>query len=69
MEKAYKMIDFSTVIDWISFKLLGAGIGLYLLKIHIPKLSEIAGYLSVIALLSTIVYNGVKIYKELKKKK
>jgi hypothetical protein len=50
-------------VDWTSVKLCGVGVGLSVITWNVA-----IGILSGVALLSTIVYNGIRIYKEVKKK-
>ena len=57
-----KMIDFSTAIDWLSVKL--TGITVVLIAATGGWALTILGMLSVV---STIAYNAIRIYKELKK--
>jgi hypothetical protein len=57
-------LDLSVAIDWISIKLMAVSI--VFLSI---TWSSFAGSLSLIALATTIVYNGIRIYKELKRSK
>lgn len=58
-----KTMDFSTAIDWLSIKLMGISIALAVIN-----WSKFTGILSMIALASTIIYNGIRIYKEFKNK-
>lgn len=51
-------------IDWMSVKL--CGISTPFLFINATKLTTILG---IIVMLSTLAYNGIRIYKELKAKK
>ncbi len=51
-------------VDWLSIKLTGASILLAAITWN-----GFIGILSGVALLSTIVYNGIRIYKEIKNKK
>jgi hypothetical protein len=60
----YPMIDLSTVIDWGSIKSTGVSV----------VVCSITGggfmiALGALAAVSTIVYNGIRIYKEIKNKK
>ena len=59
-----RAMDLSTTIDWVSVKLLGTGIVLLVVSWGI-----IITVLSGLAFFSTLLYNGIKIYKELKNKK
>ena len=54
---------FLNAIDWVSVKLNGAAIVL-----AVVTWSTILAWLAGIATISTIVYNGIRIYKELTKK-
>ncbi len=54
------MIDLGEVVDWFSIKITGLSITLALITWN--------QFLGILALASTIVYNAIKIYKELKKK-
>lgn len=58
------MIDFATTIDWLSIKLTG-------LSVFIAAISgsAVLQWLSGVAVASTIIYNLIRIYKELKKEK
>lgn len=58
-----KMIDISTAIDWLSIKL--TGVTVVLVAITGGSLLTILGVVSVV---STIVYNAIRIYKEIKNK-
>lgn len=57
-------VDFQEVIDWTSIKLCGVTVFL-----GVITWSKVMGVLSIIAVASTIIYNGIRIYKELKRKK
>lgn len=57
-------IDLFHTIDWNSFKMNGISVALAVITMQ--KLLIIATILSVA---STFIYNGIKIYKELKNKK
>lgn len=57
-------MDIQNTIDWLSIKLTGIGIMLAAITWN-----KFVGILSVIALGSTIVYNLIRIYKELKRTK
>lgn len=59
-----KTMDYSTAIDWMSIKLLGTGMVLLAISGSI-----IITVLSGVAFASTIIYNVIKIYKEIKNKK
>jgi divalent metal cation (Fe/Co/Zn/Cd) transporter len=58
-----KMIDYSTAIDWLSFKLTGVSVLLAAITGG-QLLTVMAG----IATSTTIIYNVIRIYKELNKK-
>lgn len=53
----------ASAIDWVSIKLTGLTVGLAMITAN-HALSLLAG----VATLSTIVYNSIRIYKELKHK-
>ena len=57
-------MDFSSAVDWVSIKLLGTGIALLMISG-----GAFIMWLSGLAFFSTLLYNGIKIYKELKNKK
>ena len=57
-------LDFQHIIDWTSIKLMGVSVLLVAIT-----WSAFTGSLSLIALLTTIVYNGIRIYKELRRAK
>ncbi len=57
-------MDISNIIDWTSIKLSGLSVVLCLITF-----SQIMGFMTFIAVASTIVYNAIRIYKEFKKKK
>lgn len=50
-------------IDWRSVKLNGVAI-----LLAIPTWATVLAWLAAVATISTIVYNGIRIYKELKSK-
>jgi energy-converting hydrogenase Eha subunit E len=52
------------IIDWTSVKLCGISVFLTVITWN-----QVMGFLSIIAVVSTIAYNAIRIYKELKKKK
>lgn len=52
------------IIDWTSIKLCGVSVFLAAIT-----WSQFLGIASGVAVFSTILYNGIRIYKELKKKK
>ncbi len=58
------MIDFSSSIDWLSMKLTGLSVAIC--AITGGKVMFVLGMISVG---STIIYNCIRIYKELKNKK
>jgi len=58
------MIDYSTAIDWLSIKLNGLCVALAVISGN-----QFLGILAGIATASTIIYNGIRIYKEVKKNK
>jgi hypothetical protein len=58
-----KSIDLFEVVDWFSIKITGVSITLALITWN-----QFLGILSGVALISTIVYNVIKIIKEVKRK-
>lgn len=52
------------ILDWTSIKLCGVSVFLAAIT-----WSDLLGVASGIAVFSTILYNGIRIYKEVKKKK
>lgn len=58
------MTDISQIIDWTSMKLTAAAV-----LLTIITWTQFMGLLSGIAVISTIIYNAIRIYKELKNKK
>lgn len=59
---SWKEIDFMHTIDWTSVKLSGASICFTAIT-----WSNITAIGSGLVILSTLIYNGIRIYKELKK--
>lgn len=57
------MIDLSTVIDWGSFK--ACVVSMYVCAITGGGIMMVLGALAAV---STLVYNGIRIYKEIKNK-
>lgn len=55
--------DITHAIDWMSIKLTGIGVGLCAITGN-----SVLMWLGGVATASTIVYNGIRIYKELKRK-
>lgn len=53
-----------SAIDWTSVKLTGASFP-FLLLVN----PNIGAWLGIVMLCTTIIYNGIRIYKELKNKK
>lgn len=58
------MKHISEAIDWLSIKITGGSILLAAITWN-----QALAILSGVALLSTIIYNGIRIYKEIKKTK
>jgi large-conductance mechanosensitive channel len=58
-----KTIDLFEAVDWFSIKITGVSITLALITWN-----QFLGILSGVALISTIVYNVIKIIKEVKRK-
>lgn len=57
-------MDFQNLIDWTSVKLCGVSVILAAIT-----WSQFLGAASFVAVFSTILYNGIRIFKEIKKKK